>query len=68
MNDILESIKQSTKNTMVEHLGIEFDTETNNQRSSEPFCISTKESKIAVWVIPTNEELAIALQTQELIA
>ena len=54
--------------TGLEHLGVELDTVANNARSSEPFCISTKESKIAVWVIPTNEELAIALQTQELIA
>jgi acetate kinase len=45
-------------------LGIDIDTETNNQNATR---ISTAPSKISVWVIPTNEELMIALHTSELL-
>ncbi len=41
-------------------LGVELDLEANAKRSGEPRKISTANSKIAVWVIPTNEELMIA--------
>ena len=49
------------------HLGIELDLECNNRRSSEPRCISTASSKVAVWIIPTNEELMIARHTQRFV-
>lgn len=48
------------------YLGIEINDETNNQRGEE-LLISTENSKVKVWQIPTNEELAIALDTQNLI-
>lgn len=43
-------------------LGIKIDSEKNKLRGSE-VKISTDESKVAVYVIPTNEELAIARDT-----
>lgn len=48
------------------YLGVELDDEANNQRGKE-LIISTKESKTAILVIPTNEELAIARETVRLI-
>lgn len=45
-------------------LGIEIDAEANGQNAAN---ISTSQSKLSVWVIPTNEELMIALHTGELL-
>ena len=47
-------------------LGIELDLENNNTRSKQ-IEISTKNSKVKVFVIPTNEELAIARDTVALL-
>ena len=47
------------------YFGIEIDDERNNCYGEERK-ISTDASKIQVWVIPTNEELAIALDTLEI--
>lgn len=44
----------------LEGFGIELDPERNARRSREPRRISTDASPVAVLVIPTNEELAIA--------
>lgn len=48
------------------YLGITIDKEANKTRGEEKM-ISTKDSKIKVYIIPTNEELAIARETVELI-
>lgn len=48
------------------YLGIEIDDEKNALRGEE-VVISTPESKVAMLVVPTNEELAIARETVELI-
>ena len=40
-------------------LGVEISEEKNNVRGKEQE-ISTPESKIAVWVLPTNEEVMLA--------
>ena len=40
--------------------GIDFDKEANLVRSKEPRMISTADSQVKVFVVPTNEELAIA--------
>ena len=45
-------------------LGIDLDQAANTQRLSK---ISTGESRISVWVIPTNEELMIARHTGSLL-
>ena len=47
-------------------LGVKIDQEKNNVRG-ETIKISTDDSKIDVYVIPTNEELMIARETVELI-
>ena len=47
-------------------LGIYLDEETNNSRGKECM-ISTKDSKVECWVIPTDEELMIARDTMNLI-
>jgi len=48
------------------YLGVELIEEANNQRGKE-LMISTPDSKTAVLVIPTNEELAIARETVRLV-
>ena len=47
-------------------LGVKIDDEKNNERGDSRR-ISAKDSKIDVWVIPTNEELVIARDTMRLI-
>jgi len=49
----------------LEFMGIKVDAAANKARGEEVL-ISTPDSKVSVWVIPTNEELAIALDTLEL--
>lgn len=51
----------------LENLGIELDLVKNNQRAKEILDISSKDSKVKVLVIPTNEELEIALQANSLL-
>ena len=46
-------------------LGIELDTAANQANASR---ISTPASRVAAWVIPTNEELMIARHTQALLS
>jgi acetate kinase len=52
----------------MDFFGIELDEEKNNTRSKENREISTKSSKVKLMVIPTNEELEIAKQLQELVS
>ena len=47
-------------------LGVKIDPELNAQRGKE-MKISTPDSKVQVWVIPTNEELMIAQDTAALV-
>ena len=47
-------------------LGVKVDEEANNCRGEER-CITAPDSKIKAFLIPTNEELAIARDTLELI-
>ena len=47
-------------------LGIYLDEEANNVKSEERL-ISTKDSKVECWIVPTDEELMIAKDTFELI-
>ena len=50
----------------LECFGVKIDEKVNAQRAKEPLKISSDDSSVAVWVIPTNEELAIARETKEL--
>ena len=47
---------------MIEFLGFTFDDEKNAIRGQEVE-ISTADSKVKVWAVPTNEELLIARDT-----
>ncbi len=49
-------------------LGVELDEQKNQERSKQPREISTPASKVKVLVIPTNEELAMARETLEVIS
>ncbi len=50
----------------LEFMGVKLDPEKNKVRGKE-MLISTPDSKVQVWVIPTNEELMIAQDTAELV-
>ena len=50
----------------LEFLGVKMDAEANNCRGKERL-ISTPDSRVQVWVIPTDEELVIARDTKELV-
>ena len=47
-------------------MGVKLDPEKNKLRGKE-MLISTPDSKVQVWVVPTNEELMIAQDTAELV-
>ena len=47
-------------------MGVKIDPELNSKRGKE-MCISTPDSAVQVWVVPTNEELMIAQDTAELV-
>lgn len=47
--------------------GVRIDEKVNAQRAKEPLKISSDDSTVAVWVIPTNEELAIARETRDIL-
>ena len=50
----------------LEFMGVQIDIDANNMRGEEKM-ISTDDSKVKVYVIPTNEELMIAKETEHLI-
>lgn len=50
----------------LEFLGVKLDPQRNNVRGKEAL-ISADDSKVKVWVIPTNEELMIAQDTADLV-
>ena len=52
----------------LEMYGIKIDPERNAQPNTGPRLISTNDSSIKVWVVPTNEELAIARYAKKLAA
>ena len=47
-------------------MGVKLDPEKNKIRGKE-MLISTPDSKVQVWVVPTNEELMIAQDTRDLV-
>ena len=50
----------------LEWLGVKIDLEKNNCRGEEVE-ISKPDSKIKVWIVPTNEELVIARDTKQIV-
>ena len=51
----------------LENFGIVMDQKVNAQRVKKPTLLSAQESKVQIWGIPTNEELAIARQAVEVV-
>ena len=49
----------------LEYMGIHMDAEKNNTRGKEAD-VSAADSKVKIFVIPTNEELMIAMDTAAL--
>lgn len=49
------------------YLGITLDEAVNRETKGKEAVISTPDSKVPVWVVPTNEELAIARETVALL-
>ena len=53
----------------LEYLGVKIDTSRNNfGHSGDPVKISTDDSRVAVYMIPTNEELVIAKDTEAIVS
>ena len=50
----------------LEFMGVKIDVDANNMRGEEKE-ITTPDSKIKAYVVPTNEELMIARETARLI-
>lgn len=51
----------------LEFLGISIDEEVNKVRSKDERLICPADSKVKVWVIPTDEELVIAQETERIV-
>lgn len=51
----------------LERLGIRIDVEANRAEAEGPFRISTDDSEVAVFVVPTNEEWQIAREALEVV-
>ncbi len=51
----------------MEYLGIKLDDSANEGLRGKLAKISAPDSKVEVWVVPTNEELLIARDTKELV-
>ena len=68
----LQQVGENTKlvrAAVMEHLGymgVKINHEANDSRGEEVM-ISDKDSKVKVFVVPTNEELAIARETVEIV-
>ena len=53
----------------LEYLGVELDEQRNSfGHSNDPVKISTDASRVAVYMIPTNEELVIAKDTEDIVS
>ena len=51
----------------MEYLGIKFDFDKNEELNRHEGEISAPDSKVKVWIVPTNEELLIARDTKEIV-
>ncbi len=51
----------------LDYMGIQLDDEVNNSHRAVDVKLSTPDSKVQVWMVPTNEELAIAKETLALL-
>ena len=53
----------------LEYLGVEFDQDANNsvKRPLKVTCLNKESSRVKIYMIPTNEELVIASDTEALV-
>jgi len=51
----------------LEFMGIKLDKKKNLELNRKEALISTSDSKVPIFIIPTNEELVIALDTEKII-
>lgn len=51
----------------LDYLGVKIDKELNNTVHGTETKISTPDSKVSVWVVPTDEEIVIARDTKDLV-
>lgn len=51
----------------LEFMGVKIDADLNEKASRGENKFSTEDSKVQVWVLPTNEELLIARDTKEIV-
>ena len=52
----------------LEFMGVDFVSEQNDGKRGKEVTLTSKDSKVAVMVVPTDEELVIAQDTKEIIA
>ena len=62
-----DGVVRSKSLSGLEAFGIVLDADLNRQQTAGPRCISAENSRVQIWVIPTNEELAIARQVATLV-
>jgi len=48
-------------------LGIDIDLERNKSKQLLPLSLHSADSRVQIWVIPTNEELQIALEVEQIL-
>lgn len=60
-NDV--AVRASILELVEEAMQIKLDYELNNSVRGKEVCLSKADSKVQVWVVPTNEELVIAQDT-----
>lgn len=60
-------IRERILKGLEEGMGLSIDYALNAQVHGKECCISRPDSKIQVWIIPTNEELMIARDTRDLL-
>ncbi len=65
-NDV--NMRKMILEKLEEPLGLDIDYDKNEAAHGIECCISRPDSKVAVWVVPTNEEVVIARDTMRLLS
>ena len=60
-------IREMILQKLEEPLGLSIDYELNSKIRGKECLISKPDSKVAVWIVPTNEEVVIARDTMRLL-
>jgi len=64
-NDVM--VREAIIDRVSEAMGINLNRELNLKTRGKEVCLSDEKSKTAVWIVPTNEELVIAQDTQRIL-